>query len=276
MSSAIRALLASSAGLVLCWAIPVFATSSELRVCADPNNLPYSNQEEQGFENALATLVAKDLGMSVSYFWFPQRHKFFRNTLQSGACDVVMEVPAGIDVASTTIPYFRSTYVFVSRRDRDLRIRSFDDPRLKDLRIGVHITGENDDQVPSTSAMLKRGLTRNLVGFSIFGKLSEQNPGSDIVRAVAAQNIDVAVVWGPLGGYFADHSSAALEATPVCAGIADQQIPLTFQMAMGVRKGNEELRGKLNAVIVRRQSDIRRLLKSYGVPLVESAEPRCD
>ena len=151
MSSAIRKL---AAFLFFC-ALPVFAATQELRVCADPNNLPYSNQQQQGFENALAKLAASDLGMNVSYFWFPQRHKFFRNTLQAGVCDVVIEVPSGIDVASTTVPYFRSTYVFVSRQDRNLRIESFDDPRLKDLRIGVHVTGENDEAMPSTTALIQ-------------------------------------------------------------------------------------------------------------------------
>ena len=271
MSSGIKVCLA----ILFCWCLPALAATSELRVCADPNNLPYSNQQQQGFENALANLVAKDLGMSVSYFWFPQRHKFFRNTLQSGACDVVMEVPAGIDVASTTIPYYRSTYVFVSRRDRDLRIRSFDDPRLKDLRIGVHLTGENDEEMPPTTALLKRGLVRNLEGYSIFGNLSEQNPGSDIVRAVADKAIDVAVVWGPLGGYFAQHSSESLEATPVCAGPTDRQLPLSFDISMGVRIANESLRQKLNDFILRRRSEIRQILDSYAVPLVSAPEEPC-
>jgi len=271
MSSGIKLAL-----VLLCCGFPLFAATSELRVCADPNNLPYSNQQQQGFENALAKLVANDLGMNVSYFWFPQRHKFFRNTLQSGACDVVMEVPTGVDVASTTIPYFRSTYVFVSRRDRDLQIRSFDDPRLKDLRIGVHVTGENDESMPTTTALLRRGLVRNIDGYSMFGKLSEENPGADIVRAVADKTIDVAVVWGPLGGYFAQHSSQLLVATPVCAAPLDRMIPLSFDISMGVRQGDDVLREKLNDFITRRRTDIRQLLDSYAVPLVRASEVRCE
>ncbi len=272
MSSAIRKL----AALLFFCALPVLAATTELRVCADPNNLPYSNQQQQGFENALAKLAASDLGMNVSYFWFPQRHKFFRNTLQAGVCDVVMEVPSGIDVASTTIPYFRSTYVFVSRQDRNLRIESFDDPRLKDLRIGVHVTGENDEAMPTTTALIKRGLVRNLDGYSIFGKLSEQNPGADIVQAVANGAIDVAVVWGPLGGYFARHSSAPLVTTPVCAAPADRQLPLSFDISMGVRPGNEALRDKLNQFIVRHRSEIRQLLDSYAVPLLSTRGITCE
>jgi ABC-type amino acid transport substrate-binding protein len=187
-----------------------------------------------------------------------------------------MEVPSGIGVASTTVPYFRSTYVFVSRRDRNLRIASFDDPRLKDLRIGVHMTGDSDEMMPTTSALLDRGLARNLEGYSIFGKLSEQNPGGDIVRAVADKNIDVAVVWGPLGGYFARNSAQPLEATPVCAAAADRQVPLSFDISMGVRPGNEALRQKLNDFIVRHRSEIRQLLNSYAVPLVNGPEATCE
>lgn len=272
MSSAIKSLLA----FLFCCGIPLLAATPELRVCADPNNLPYSNQQRQGFENALATLAGRDLGMNVSYFWFPQRHKFFRNTLQAGTCDVVMEVPTGIDVATTTIPYYRSTYVFVSRRNNDLRIRSFDDPRLRNLRIGVPITGDSDDELPTTTALLRRGLARNLYGYSIFGKLSEQNPAADIVRAVADKQVDVAVVWGPLGGYFAEHSSPPLEATPVCVAPMDQQIPLTFNISMGVRLGDDALRDKLNDFILRRRSDIRHLLDSYAVPLASGPKAQCE
>lgn len=271
MSSAIRTLC-----VLLCCASPLFAAMTELRVCADPNNLPYSNQQQQGFENELARLVAQDAGMTLSYFWYPQRHKFFRNTLLASACDVVMEVPTGIGVAGTTVPYYRSTYVFVTRRDRNPEIRSFDDPRLKDLRIGVHVTGENDDRIPSTTALLKRGLAQNIDGYDIFGNLSEPNPGGDIVRAVADKAIDVAVVWGPLGAYFATRSSAPLQATPVCSSALDQGLPLSFDISMGVRPGDEALLKQLNDFITRHRSDIRHLLELYSVPLVSAQELRCE
>src|SRR6185437_9058364 len=120
---------------------PASVAAGTLRVCADPNNLPFSNRAQQGFENHLAALVAKDLGMQLSYFWYPQRQNFFKKTLNAGQCDVVMGVPLGIADASTTAPYYRSSYVFISRRDRNLTIKSMGDPRLRTLRIGVHITG---------------------------------------------------------------------------------------------------------------------------------------
>ena len=262
---------------LLCGAPALLAAASpQLRVCADPNNLPYSNQQQQGFENELAQLVARDLGMTVSYFWFPQRHKFFRNTVQAGVCDVIMEVPAGIDSASATIPYYRSTYVFVTRRDRDLRIRSFDDPRLHDLRIGVQITGDNDDHLPTTSALLKRGLVNNLAGYNIFGKLSDENPAANVIRAVVNKDVDVALVWGPLGGYFAKESAEPLDVTLVCPAPSDQQLKFSFDMAMGVRRGDEALREKLNAVISRHRTEISRLLDSYAVPTVNTLPAQCE
>ena len=272
MSSATKFLLVA----LLCGAPALLAAPAELRVCADPNNLPYSNQKQQGFENELAQLVARDLGMTVSYFWFPQRHKFFRNTLQAGVCDVIMEVPVGIESASATIPYYRSTYVFVTRRDSDLVIRSFDDPRLHNLRIGVQITGDGDDHLPTTSALLKRGLVGNLAGYNIFGKLSDENPAANVIRAVANKDVDVALVWGPLGGYFAKQSPEALDVELVCPAPSDQQLKFSFDIAMGVRRDDDALREKLNAVIVRRRMEISRLLESYAVPIVTPPQAQCE
>src|SRR5579875_3739373 len=138
MSSASR----FAALLMIGSAATAFAAPATLRVCSDPNNMPWSNQQQQGFENKLADLIAHDLGMQVSYVWYAQGEKFFRRTLNAGVCDVVMGVPSGFDEASTTRPYYRSTYAFVARRDRDLRIASLDDPRLRTLRIGVHVLGD--------------------------------------------------------------------------------------------------------------------------------------
>ncbi len=269
----------SSAISRLCWllllgAIPA-AAATPLRVCADPNNLPYSNQQQQGFENVLAEMVAHDLGTTVSYYWFPQRHKFFARTLLAGECDVVIEVPAKMHSVLTTSPYYRSSYVFVSLHSRNLRISSFDDPRLRNLRIGVHVTGENDDSLPPNAALLRRELARNLVGYSIFGKLSEQNPAADLIQAVSAGAVDVAVVWGPLGGYFARHSSTPLDVTPVCASPLDAGLPFAFDMAMGVRPGDTALRDQLNDVLLGHHAEIQQVLESYDVPLMDGPVPQC-
>ncbi|MGB8130178.1 MAG: quinoprotein dehydrogenase-associated putative ABC transporter substrate-binding protein [Candidatus Angelobacter sp.] len=271
MFSATRLLL-----LLTFFSVSAFAAPPVLRVCADPNNLPYSNRQQAGFENALARLVAHDLGMTLSYYWFPQRHKFFAKTLFAGECDVVMEVPTKVAFAATTVPYYRSSYVFVSPHTRNLRIRSFDDARLHDLRIGVQVTGDNDDRVPATAALLKRGLVRNLAGYSVFGNLSDKNPSANIIRAVADKAVDLAVVWGPLGGYFAARSAVPLDVTAVCGSAADQQLPLEFDISMGVRPNDVALRNKLNAEIARRRSDIQQLLQSFGVPIASSRGEQCE
>ena len=268
MSSAYRVPRLSLAliAAMLFVSIPTDAASSQLRVCADPNNLPYSNDKMQGFENRIAELVAKDLGMELSYFWYPQREKFFRRTLNSGMCDVVMGVPSGFDEADTTRPYYRSSYVFVSRRDRDLHIHSFDDPRLKALSIGVHILGNGDDSLPPVHALTTRGIVTNLVGFSIFGNLNEANPAADLIQAVTDKKVDVAVAWGPLAGYFTQQSQTALEITPIADESPTPDLPLSFDIGMGVREGDTKLKEQLDSELVRRKADIDQILRSFGIP----------
>ena len=202
--------------LCCCWPSSGYGSASpELRVCADPNNLPYSNQQQQGFENALAQLVAHDMGMSVSYYWFPQRHRFFRNTLEPGVCDVVMEVPSRLDVAMHHPSLLPSTYVFVSRHDRDLRIRSFDDPRLRDLRIGVHDHRRSmTTSAPNSGAAEARDGTQSRRLQHFWQSLGRESGGGPDSRG-RLREVDVALVWGPLGGYFAQQASEPLDVTPV-------------------------------------------------------------
>lgn len=267
MSSASRLLTS----LLLCGCGLSCLAAPTLRVCSDPNNLPYSNRQEEGFENRIAELIAKDMGMDVSYFWFPQREKFFQKTLNSGVCDVVMGVPAGFDEADVTNPYYRSTYVFLSRRDRNLHIDSFDDPRLKILRIGVHILGEEDDSLPPVHALTSRGIVRNLVGYSIFGNLAETNPSADLIAAVTKKDVDVAIVWGPLAGYFTRHSTVPLEITPIERDPSHPNLPLTFDIGMGVREGDVKLKQQLNEELSRRHTEIKQILSSYGIPQLGKA-----
>lgn len=237
-----------------------------LRVCADPNNLPYSNAQRQGFENEMAAMIGKDFGAEVTYFWYPQRGAFFRKTLDSGVCDVVMSVPKGFDQATTTRPYYRSSYVFVSRHDRNLRIHSLDDQRLRHLRIGVHVLGDADRTLPPVQALLGRGLAHNLVGYSIFGNLAEANPPSDLIQAVSKNQVDIAVAWGPLAGYFSRQSAIPLDITPIPADPSNPTLPLAFDIAIGVRAGNYQLRDRLDNELSRRAPEIHRMLRDYGIP----------
>src|SRR5581483_8068662 len=141
----------------------------KLRVCADPNNLPFSNQRLEGFENKIAGLLARDLNAEVEYTWWAQRRGFIRNTLKARACDVVMGVPSGFEMAQTTAPYYRSTYVFVYRQDSGLKVGSFDDPVLHKVKIGVQVIGDDGANAPPAHALSNRGIVGNVRGYTVYG-----------------------------------------------------------------------------------------------------------
>ena len=264
-----------AAFLVCLSSVAANAAAPALRVCADPNNLPYSNQQQRGFENQLAAMIATDLGMEVSYTWFPQRGAFFRKTLDAGRCDVVMGVPAGMKEIATTQPYYRSGYVFVSRRDRHLKILSLDDPRLHQLRIGIHDLGDTDREIPPVQALISRGIVSNLVGYNIFGaNIDETDPSSDLIKAVGHGDVDLALAWGPLAGYFASLSKVPLVVTPIEDDPANPSLPLSFDIAAGVRKGDDRLKQELDDELERRRTEIQHLLLSYGVPQLSLPQAR--
>lgn len=252
------------------------AWAATLRICADPGNLPYSDHQRQGFENQIAALIARDMHLELQYFWFPQRENFFRKTIQQGLCDVVMGVPVNMKSLDTTGPYYRSSYVFVTRRDRKLDISSFDDPRLRSLRVGVHVLSEQGDSLPPVYALTSRGITRNLVGFSLFGNLTEKDPQADLLNAVVDGKIDVAVAWGPLAGYFAQHSPVPLTLTTLQEDTTDRKLPFHFDIGIGVRKGDSALRDSLNAELQHRHKEIAQILESYGVPQIDTSSSSSD
>jgi mxaJ protein len=239
-----------------------------LRVCADPNNLPFSDSAGRGFENRLAELIAQDLGAEVRYTWWAQRRGFVRNTLRAGACDLIAGVPARFELVATTAPYYRSTYVFVTREDLGPPIESFDDPRLRRLKVGVHLIGDDYANPPPVSALARRGIVRNVQGYTIYGDYREPNPPARLVEAVARGDVDVAVVWGPLGGYFAGRSEVPLRVTPVGRQDDGPGVPFVFSIAMGVRPGETALLRTVDGVLTRHRAEVRRILKRYGVPLL--------
>jgi mxaJ protein len=237
-----------------------------LRVCADPNNLPFSNQRLEGFENRIASLVAHEMGARVEYVWWAQRRGFIRNTLREGRCDAVMGVPTRLDMARTTRPYYRSSYVFVTRRGSP-QPASFDDPYLAAATIGVHLIGDDFANSPPAHALSARGVINNVRGYSVYGDYARPNPPAALISAVADGTIDVAVAWGPLAGYFAKTSRVPLQLTRVTPD-EEPPYPFVFDMSMGVARANTALGDELDRLIVTLHDDIARVLQEYGVPLL--------
>jgi mxaJ protein len=233
------------------------------RVCADPNNLPFSNLHEQGFENKIASLLSSTLQKKLSYTWWVGRDNLAKNTLNANRCDVLVGVPVGSESVLTTQPYYKSSYVFVSRTDRHLHIQSLYDSRLQRLRIGVHVLGNGFS--PPDVVLARQGIRSQVVGYSMLGAYGEPNPPARLIDAVENRNVDVAIVWGPLAGYFAQHEPAPLEVVPVSPdhlGI----VPFSYEIALAVRKDKVALRDRLNQVIAIKSREIRAILASYGVP----------
>ena len=246
----------------------VASDPAALRVCADPNNLPFSNERGEGFENAIADLVARDLHRQVTYFWLPQRRGFVRNSLRIGVCDVIMGVPARYDLVRTTRPYYRSSYVFVSRRTGRPALHSLDDPALRSLTIGIQITGDDYENPPAAEALAARHLGDQVRGYPVYGDYSRPDPQRAVVDDVGAGVIDAAIVWGPIAGYFAAGATPPLAIAPVSPRRDPAAGPFTFAIAMGVRQDDTALQRALDDVLARRAAEITRILRRYGVPLL--------
>lgn len=236
-----------------------------LRVCADPNNMPFSNHAENGFENKLAKIIGKSLHKQVEYTWWPQRRGFIRATLNANKCDVVMGLPSEDNMVLTTMPYYRSSYVLMYRADRKYAIHSLNDPQLKKLRIGVHLIGNNSP--PPAIALAHRGIINNVVGYNIYGDYRQPNPPLQIIKAVVNGDIDAAIVWGPMAGYFAKHEAIELTIVPL-VNTAQDDLPFAFSIAVGLRKGDEAMKTQLDAALQRNQVAIHTLLEEYNVPQV--------
>lgn len=265
-------LIVPSVALALLMSAGAIAARRELRVCADPNNLPFSNQKLEGFENKLADLIAAEMDATLKYAWFRQRRGFIRRGLNANECDVVMGIPNASEMVLATKTYYRSTYVFVYRKDANLQLRSFDDPALRQLKIGLHAIGEDGANPPPAHALGRRGIVNNVLGFRMWDVESVENPQGKIIQAVAAGEIDVAIVWGPLGGYFARRQRENLEVVPVSPSVEPSGLPFVFEIAMGVRPGETALKAELDEILDRRGRDVQRLLDEYAVPQVEQGE----
>ena len=237
-----------------------------LRVCADPDNMPASNQKGEGYENKIAELVALEWHSTVEYAWWPIRRGFFARALNGRYCDVAITAPSLIDMAGVTKPYFRSAYVIVYRKDSGLNLTTLDDPAFKKLRIGVNLLNADAENTPPAMALSAHGVVGNLVGFTTFFSEKGDHP-QDIIDAVADKKIDVAIVWGPLAGYFVRRATA-----PLVVNIVESDsvsgIPFAYNISMGVRRRDHALQDSLQTVLDRKHDAIIDILKGYDIPML--------
>lgn len=262
-----RPSLRCAAALAVAYAVTfgsLFGQSDSLRVCGDPENLPFSNQKLEGFENKIAASIAADLGATLDYAWWPHQRGLVRNTIDAGTCDVIFGIPEGLDFVLWTKPYYRSSYVIAYRKTSNFRIASLDAPELKPLRIGVYTN------TPVEESLARRHLLDNVTSYSLFfDPRGDRDRPAKLLDDLVAGTVDVALPWGPLAGYYAKKLNAPIELVP----LEDEPgVPLSFNISMGVKKGNRELKTRLEAAIDRRQSDIRSILEEYGVPLMPAHE----
>lgn len=243
-----------------------------LRICADPDNMPLSNQKGEGFEQKIAELIGKEWNTKIEYAWWPVRRGFFSRALNGRYCDVAIEAPAGLDMAGVTQPYFRSGYVFLTRKDSGLDITSLADPRLKKLKIGVNLLHSDAENTPPAMALSRYGVIGNLIGYSTF--YTDEDRPEDIVEAVATKEVDLAIVWGPLAGYFAQKSKVPLTVVPLAERDSLSDFPFRFNIAMGVRRRDTELKDSLDALLTRKGPEIQAILKQFNVPVFPIVEDK--
>jgi quinoprotein dehydrogenase-associated probable ABC transporter substrate-binding protein len=237
-----------------------------LAVCADPSNLPYSNDKLEGFENKIAAVLANDMHADLRYAWNQERRSFLRRTLFAGRCDVVISLPAALTSVATTRPYFVSSYVAITRSKDARHFAGFTDPALKDARIGLQLLGAEGANTPPAMELARSGYTAHITGFPMWADDDVANPQGRIVDAVASNDIDVAYVWGPFGYYFAKPHGAALQVEPIGADPKWPELAFSYPMAAGVRKNDTALRDRLQAALDRHKPEIDAILQQYGMP----------
>ena len=249
--------------LLFLYAVAANAETKPLVFCADPSNVPFSTRGRTGFENRIAAVLAHEMKMDVRFYWARMGRGFLRNVLNKGECDALLGVPIGMRGLLLTRPYYRSSYVFVTRENAQ-PLSSFDDPRLNSMRIGVQVL--DDDYAPPARALARRGLARNIVGFEM-----EEKPGA-IVSSVAEGKLDVAVVWGPVAGFYAHQvattSGKKLRLSPILPSVDPPALPFAYDLAAGVRKNAPNLQRGLDQAIVRARPKIEAILRQYHVPLL--------
>ena len=238
----------------------------EFRVCADPENMPYSNQKGEGFENKIAELLAKDLGKELTYEFWLDRQGFLRNTINAQRCDVIMGMGSDVDNLRTSKPYYRSGYVFVYRKSSNYNIKDWDSPDLRKGIIGI--VGES----PPTIPLRDHDLMGNAHPYRIQRDLNF--PPSLMIDDLVAGKNDIAIIWGPIGGYFAKQSKEPLVVVPIPEfksernSLDTQKGKSEFNISVAVRKKDKERMEMIQGALDRNQSKIMKILDDYGIPHV--------
>ena len=247
-----------------------------VRVCQDPNNLPFANDKEQGFENRIAELLGKHLGVPVTYFNYPQRFVFIRNTLryklpgEDYPCDVIIGVPVGFDQVAVTKPYYRSTYAMVFAQGKGLdEVNSVDDflalgpERLSKLKIGLY------DKSPASQWMDRHNLVDQGVPYQTINVAMDHYVGDIIDKDLAGGKLDVAIVWGPVAGYYASKFNPPMKVVPMKS---EPGVQFDFAFGMGIRRGEPEWKAQLEGFLDTHQAQIAEILKTYNVPLIDGVD----
>jgi quinoprotein dehydrogenase-associated probable ABC transporter substrate-binding protein len=236
-----------------------------LRVCADPSNLPFSNEKGEGFENKIAALLAAKLDKNLAYVWYPQATGFVRNTLGAHRCDLIPGFPQGDELVQSTNPYYRTVYALVIRPGAGMDdLDRIGDPRLKEKRIGI-VAG-----TPPATYLAINGLIRNAKSYPLVVDTRVDSSAQAMMRDLAGGEIDVAILWGPMAGYYAKQANPPLRVVPLLNETGGPQ--LAFRIAMGVRPADQNWKRQLNRLIAENQAEINGLLLAFGVPLLDERD----
>ncbi len=233
-----------------------------LRVCADPRNLPFSNEAGEGFENKIAALLAQKLGKTLANEYYPGTTGFVRNTLIAHRCDVIMGMPQGDDIVQGTNPYYRTSYALVSMQGAGLEtIESLEDPRLQAKRIGI-VAG-----TPPSTNLAVNGLLENVKSYPLVVDTRFDAPAARMIGDLEGGRIDAAILWGPIAGYLGKHAKIPMKVTPLVKEASGPR--MIYRIGMGVRNSDQDWKRLLNKLIVENQAEISHILASYGVPLID-------
>lgn len=268
LNAALGALLLLPAGAREAFAqhLPDTVTTDTLRVCSDPGNMPFSERKTDGFENKIAEIVADELNVKLRYYWLTQGPGFVRNTLGTGFCDLIIGTSGG-DIVQPTNPYYRSSYVLVSRQGELAGVVSLDDPKLKGKQIGIIAGTPPADRI---GALGLTNQTRSYGAYAFGSDRKYQTPAAEIIADLAAKKIDVAVIWGPSAGWLAKQSGVEMDVVPLLK--EPDRPPMAFRVSMGVRLNENDWKRTLNAVLRKRKADIEKVLRAYYVPLLEEED----